>query len=78
MMAHVWNEIEHDIGYKPGAVHPSEEEIFLLRTLGQNVRLGDEFISRLLAAHENHVDQQEGNFRDVHDFVSNIHNASLI
>ena len=72
MMAHVWNEIEHDIGYKPGAVHPSEEEIFLLRTLGQNVRLGDEFISRLLAAHENHVDQQEGNFRDVHDFVSNI------
>ena len=82
MMAHVWNEVEHDIGYKPDGVEPTESEKRLLLMLGHTVRAGDEQISMLLAAnmrrvgHEHeprqgaHPDQPERAFRDVHDFVS--------
>ena len=38
MMAHVWNEIEHDLGYKPDAATLSEQEKNFLVMLGQSVR----------------------------------------
>ena len=54
MMAHVWNEIEHDIGYKPvGAM--SEQEKFFLATLARNVRDGDSIIQQLMNAHTSRV-----------------------
>ena len=34
MMAHVWNEIEHDLGYKPVTGSLSEQEYNLLKSLG--------------------------------------------
>lgn len=48
MMNHVWNEIEHDIGYKPrGTI--SLEERQLLRRLGILTREGDEIIDALIS-----------------------------
>lgn len=79
MIAHVWNEIEHDIGYKPELGGPSEDEKKLLDMLGHTVRQGDQQISMLLAAHAHRVsrqakptepDSRTRPFRDVHDFVS--------
>ena len=79
MIAHVWNEIEHDIGYKPELDGPSEDEKKLIEMLGHTVRQGDQQISMLLAAHARRVSKQAEPtepdprtrlFRDVHDFVS--------
>lgn len=50
MMNHVWNEIEHDIGYKPrGSMSLDEKQ--LLRRLGLLTREGDEVIDALITAH---------------------------
>lgn len=49
MMAHVWNEIEHDIVYKTSN-KPSEEERNFVRALGLLIRNGDEIIEDLFAA----------------------------
>ncbi len=58
MMEHVWNEIEHDIGYKPtGSLSGGEEEA--LRELGQLTRIGDRVIEKLLAAHEKRLAQED-------------------
>lgn len=79
MIAHVWNEVEHDIGYKPELGEPSEDERKLIEMLGHTVRQGDQQISMLLAAHARRVSRQAAptepdprsrQFRDVHDFVS--------
>lgn len=72
MMAHVWNEIEHDIGYKPDADGPSEAERGLLETLGHLARAGDAAITRLLAATEARLATRTGAFDDVHDFVAQL------
>jgi ppGpp synthetase/RelA/SpoT-type nucleotidyltranferase len=79
MIAHVWNEIEHDIGYKGEVGLPSENEKRLLEMLGHTVRAGDDQISMLLEAHAmravqevvaSNEDQKQKPFRDIHDFVS--------
>ena len=72
MMAHVWNEIEHDIGYKPDGEGPSEAERGLLETLGHLARAGDAAITRLLAANTTRLTSQTGDFSDVHDFVARL------
>jgi hypothetical protein len=72
MMAHVWNEIEHDIGYKPEAEGPSEAELGLLETLGHLTRAGDAAITRLLAANIARMAEQTGDFSDIHDFVARL------
>lgn len=72
MMAHVWNEIEHDIGYKPEGDGPSEAERGLLETLGHLARAGDAAITRLLAANTARMTSQTGDFTDVHDFVARL------
>ncbi|MGV0758125.1 hypothetical protein V6768_02385 [Tistrella mobilis] len=79
MIAHVWNEVEHDIGYKSDDAGPSPDEAYHLNDLGRLVRRGDHVISALMAAHErrltainpasNSVDPERP-FMDVHDFVS--------
>jgi ppGpp synthetase/RelA/SpoT-type nucleotidyltranferase len=50
MMAHVWNEIEHDLGYKPAAGVLSDEEKNFLVTLGQSVRACDNKEGRSLTS----------------------------
>lgn len=72
MMAHVWNEIEHDIGYKPDGKGPSEAELGLLETLGHLTRAGDAAITRLLDANVVRMTQQQGDFVDIHDFVARL------
>lgn len=72
MMAHVWNEIEHDIGYKPEGEGPSEAELGLLEALGHLTRAGDATITRLLAANIARMTEQTGDFTDIHDFVARL------
>lgn len=73
MMAHVWNEIEHDIGYKPEGGGPDDAERGLLEILGHTTRSGDVTITRLLAANTARMTMQTGDFEDVHDFVARLH-----
>ncbi len=72
MMAHVWNEIEHDLGYKPAAGMLSDQERNFLMMLGQSVRVGDGTISSLFAETERRQREQGGAFSDVYDFVARL------
>ena len=72
MMAHVWNEIEHDIGYKPEGGGPDEAEKGLLEALGHLTRSGDAAITRLLAANAARMQENVGDFVDVHDFLARL------
>jgi ppGpp synthetase/RelA/SpoT-type nucleotidyltranferase len=72
MMAHVWNEIEHDLGYKPAAGVLSDQERNFLVMLGQSVRVGDGTISSLFAETERRQHEQGGAFADVYDFVARL------
>ncbi|MBI3073003.1 MAG: hypothetical protein HYY84_12885 [Deltaproteobacteria bacterium] len=72
MMSHVWNEIEHDLGYKPLSGRLSEPEQELLGSLGHLSRTGDGIISQLLAATERRLREQTGAFEDVYDFVARL------
>ncbi len=72
MMAHVWNEIEHDIAYKPEGTGPEKIERGLLESLGHLTCSGDAIITRLLEATEARLQQQTGDFVDVHDFVARL------
>ncbi len=69
MMAHVWNEIEHDIGYKPTG-ELSELEKSTLVNIGHLTRSGDGMISQLLAATDTRNAEQTAAFSDVYDFVA--------
>jgi ppGpp synthetase/RelA/SpoT-type nucleotidyltranferase len=69
MMAHVWNEIEHDLGYKPNG-ELSDGEKGMLLNLGHLSRTGDGIISQLLAATDARNAEQTHAFTDVYDFVA--------
>jgi ppGpp synthetase/RelA/SpoT-type nucleotidyltranferase len=72
MMAHVWNEIEHDIGYKPEGSGPLQNEARMLAALGHLTRSGDEIISQLLDATLSRLQEQTGDFQDVFDFAARL------
>ncbi len=72
MMAHVWNEVEHDLGYKPQTGSLSEQEHNLLVMLGHAVRQGDMTIGSLFAETERRQREQGGIFTDVYDFVARV------
>ena len=72
MMAHVWNEIEHDLGYKPFTGSFSEQERSLLISLGFAVRQGDITIGNLFAETERRQREHGGVFTDVYDFVARV------
>lgn len=72
MMAHVWNEVEHDLGYKPAAGTLSPQERTFLTMLGQSVRMGDNTIQSLFAETERRQREQGGAFTDVYDFVARL------
>lgn len=72
MMAHVWNEIEHDLGYKPMTGSLSDQERNFLVMLGNSVRVGDGTIASLFAETERRQKEQGGAFTDVYDFVARI------
>jgi len=72
MMAHVWNEVEHDLGYKPATGLLSEQERRFLTMLGNSVRVGDDTIHSLFAETERRQREQGGAFTDVYDFVARL------
>lgn len=72
MMAHVWNEVEHDLGYKPATGLLSQQERTFLTMLGQSVRMGDNTIQSLFAETERRQREQGGAFADVYDFVARL------
>lgn len=72
MMAHVWNEIEHDLGYKPLTGSLSEQERGLLVSFGFAVRQGDITIGNLFSETERRQREQGGVFTDVYDFVARV------
>jgi ppGpp synthetase/RelA/SpoT-type nucleotidyltranferase len=70
LLAHVWNEIEHDLVYKQLSGSPSGTEINLLRALGNETLAGDAVISELIRATNARSRTETEVFVDVHDFVS--------
>jgi ppGpp synthetase/RelA/SpoT-type nucleotidyltranferase len=70
MLAHVWNEIEHDLGYKPETGTLSERELDCLDVLGQLVRAGDVEIKTLLDANHERVAASETPFGNQFDFMA--------
>lgn len=72
LMSHVWNEIEHDLGYKPLTGSLSEQERSLLVSLGFAVRQGDITIGNLFVETERRQREHGGVFTDVYDFVAQV------
>lgn len=70
LLAHVWNEIEHDLGYKPESGELGRGESQLLDQLGLLTKAGDIAIQQLLEETERRMRDREGEFADIHDFVA--------
>lgn len=70
LLAHVFNEIEHDLQYKPLSGKLSEVEEELLDQLGLVTKAGDITIKRVLEATDERLRKGTGEFSDVHDFVT--------
>lgn len=72
LLAHVWNEIEHDLGYKPltGKLSLTEKES--LEALGHQLKAGDTTITQLLKATEQRLEHLKGKFVDEYDFVARV------
>lgn len=72
MLAHVWNEIEHDLIYKPLTGDVSEEEREALRALGHLTVAADLLVQELYRATARRLEVQRGAFDDVYDFVARV------
>lgn len=70
LLAHVFNEIEHDLQYKPLSGELSEAEKEFIDQLGLLTKAGDLTIKRLLAETDERLGHRTGEFDDVHDFVA--------
>ncbi|MEE9985538.1 RelA/SpoT domain-containing protein [Agrobacterium pusense] len=58
MLAHVWNEIEHDIVYKGDKTNLSTDEVSSLESLGLLTKTGDNIIVNLMNANSRRVMEQ--------------------
>lgn len=72
LLAHVFNEIEHDLEYKPLTGRLSDQERSHLDQLGMLTKAGDITIALLLQENERRLAEREGEFIDVHDFVARV------
>jgi ppGpp synthetase/RelA/SpoT-type nucleotidyltranferase len=72
LLAHVFNEIEHDLRYKPYSGTLSHSENSHLDQLGLLTQAGDISISLLLSENEKRLAENTGEFHDVHDFIARI------
>lgn len=70
LLAHVFNEIEHDLQYKPLSGDLSQPEREFIDQLGLLTKAGDLTIKRLLAETEERLSHRTGEFDDVYDFVA--------
>ncbi|MDD5706591.1 MAG: RelA/SpoT domain-containing protein [Kiritimatiellae bacterium] len=69
LLAHVYNEIEHDLRYKPLTGTLSDDENALLNALGHLTASGDTVINQTLNAAAARMRTNTAEFEDVHDFV---------
>lgn len=75
LLAHVWNELEHDLVYKPTTGVLSNSEKDSLDILGNLTLSGDVVIKQLFEANAARVKQAQDDatpFQDVYDFVARI------
>jgi hypothetical protein len=70
LLAHVYNEIEHDLRYKPLAGALSDKENDFLNGLGHLMQTGDIIITQTLDAVELRQKQNTAEFEDEYDFVA--------
>lgn len=70
LLAHVFNEIEHDLGYKPLSGKLSQREQSLLDGLGHLVTTGDILINQTLDAVAERQKKNVDRFEDEYDFVT--------
>lgn len=73
MLAHVWNELEHDLVYKPATGALSARERESLNILGSLTLSGDLVIKQLFDANAERIRHAQGvaaPFQDVFDFVA--------
>jgi ppGpp synthetase/RelA/SpoT-type nucleotidyltranferase len=70
LLAHVWNEIQHDREYKPMSGELNEQERSALESLGNLTRAGDTTIETLLGATDARLADIQGIFQDQWDFVA--------
>lgn len=70
LLAHVFNEIEHDLQYKPLNGELSDPEKEFIDQLGLLTKAGDITIKRLLQEADNRLKGRIGEFADVFDFVA--------
>lgn len=70
LLAHVYNEIEHDLRYKPFAGQLSARENELLDSLGHLTKCGDTIINQTLDAVSARQKQNNAEFEDEYDFVA--------
>ena len=70
LLAHVFNEIEHDLQYKPLSGELSDAEREFIDQLGLLTKAGDLTIKRLLADTDERLTHRTGAFDDVHDIVA--------
>lgn len=75
LLAHVFNEIEHDLQYKPLSGTLSDAERQLIDQLGLITKAGDITIRRLLEATDARLKEATGDFSDVFDFVVRMRDA---
>jgi ppGpp synthetase/RelA/SpoT-type nucleotidyltranferase len=72
LLAHVWNEIEYDLGYKPHSGELNAEERECLDELAQKTREGDAIIARLVKAAEEKLKVSDAEFKSVDDFYQRL------
>jgi ppGpp synthetase/RelA/SpoT-type nucleotidyltranferase len=70
LLAHVWNEIQHDRDYKPMSGQLNEQEHAALDSLGNLTRAGDTIIEAMLTATDARLADIQGVFQDQWDFVA--------
>lgn len=72
MLAHVWNEIEHNLRYKQLSGSLSADEQELIQQLGHLTIAGDTTIRLLIAAVDKRQQSHQGEFTDTFDFVARL------
>lgn len=72
ILAHVWNEIDHDLFYKKLSGEPSETEKRRMFDIGELTVMGDRHIKELLKAKDDRLLAAGLEFEDEFDFVAGL------
>ena len=74
LLAYVFNEIEHDLQYKPLSGELSEAEKEYIDQLGLLTKAGELTIKRLLSETDERLSKKTGKFNEVYEFVARMRN----